>query len=288
MAYPSTFSSFNRPTAGDKLNSPSHADLHNAVSSAVGQVEAVIGLSGNSSIIGTLIGDLRSPDSNGGGHVQTANKGGTGQTSFTKGDLLVATSSSVITKLAVGPDGLSLVSDSSVASGMKWGSASATKMLVNTSVVSIRSASTAETSIFSVTVLGSTLGTNNAIRSTTYIKMEALSNGASVMLSANYGGGPVASIALVPHLNISSYYGTLECLVAANSSASLQRTVMTLNVATPYGSPVGAMSSSVIGLYNMKTSSVLSEANQIFGVTIRPLSTGSNIDADITTVEKII
>lgn len=59
--------------------------------------------------------------SDGGGHVQTANKGGTGQTSYTKGDLLVASSSSVLGKLSVGNDGLSLVADSSQTTGVNWG-----------------------------------------------------------------------------------------------------------------------------------------------------------------------
>lgn len=124
--YPSTFSAFNRPAAGDKLNSPSHAALHNTVSSAVGQLEAVIGLAGASSTIGTLIGDLRSPGSDGGGHVQTASKGGTGQTSFTKGDLLVASSASVLTKLAVGTAGQALIVDSAQPTGVKWGVPGAT------------------------------------------------------------------------------------------------------------------------------------------------------------------
>lgn len=128
MAYPSTFSSFNRPASSDRLNSPSHSALHNTVSSAVGQVEAVIGLTGSGSVLGTLIGDLRSPSSDGGGHVQTANKGGTGQTSFNKGDLLVGQSSSVLVKLGVGVDNQVIVADSSVASGIKWGAAPVTNV----------------------------------------------------------------------------------------------------------------------------------------------------------------
>ncbi len=119
MAFPSTLSSFTYPSASDKLNNPSHSALHNSVSSALGQVEVVIGT--DASIIGTIIGDLRNPLSGGGGHVQAANKGGTGQTSYTKGDTLVATSASVLAKLAVGTDGQALIADSSVAGGVKWG-----------------------------------------------------------------------------------------------------------------------------------------------------------------------
>lgn len=119
MAFPSTLSSFTHPSPSDKLNSPSHSALHNAVSSAVGQIEVIIGT--DASTLGTIIGDLRNVTSGGGGHVQTANKGGTGQTTFAKGDLLVATSSSVLSRFAVGTDGQFLVANSSVASGIQWG-----------------------------------------------------------------------------------------------------------------------------------------------------------------------
>lgn len=121
MTYSSTFSTFNKPNPTDRLNNPSHSALHNTVSSAIGQLEAVVGLAGDSSVLGTIIGDLRSPASGGGGHVQGAAFGGTGQTTFTKGDMLVATSASVITKLAVGTDGQSPVADSTAASGIRWG-----------------------------------------------------------------------------------------------------------------------------------------------------------------------
>lgn len=120
MPFPSTLSTFARPNSTDRLNNPSHSALHNTVSSALGQVEAVIGVSGISSVVGTMMYDLRSPASSGGGHIQTANKGGTGQTSFNKGDILVAQSSSVLTKLAVGTNSYLLVADSSQNTGVKW------------------------------------------------------------------------------------------------------------------------------------------------------------------------
>ncbi len=122
MTFPSTLSTFNRPSPTDRLNSPSHSALHNTVSSAVGQIEAVIGLT-TTSLIGTLMYDVHSPDSNGGGHVQTANKGGTGQTNYNKGDVLVGQSSSILTKLGVGVDGQALIADSTQAVGIKWGTA---------------------------------------------------------------------------------------------------------------------------------------------------------------------
>lgn len=118
--FPSTLSTFARPAATDRLNSPSHSALHNTVSSAVGQIEATIGVTGANSVVGTMMYDLRSPASNGGGHIQTANKGGTGQTAYTKGDILIASSASVLTKLAVGTDTQVLTANSSVATGVTW------------------------------------------------------------------------------------------------------------------------------------------------------------------------
>lgn len=85
------------------------------------QIEAIIGVAGANSVVGTFEYDVRSPASNGGGHVQTANKGGTGQTTYTKGDLLIAQSTSVLTKLSVGTDGQALVADSNQTTGIKWG-----------------------------------------------------------------------------------------------------------------------------------------------------------------------
>ncbi len=122
MPFPSVLSSFTRPSPTDRLNSPSHSALHNSVSSAVGQIEAVIGVEGPSSVVGTLEYLIKSPASSGGGHIQTAVLGGTGQTTYTKGDILVAQSPSVLTKLSIGADNLGLIADSSTAVGIKWGS----------------------------------------------------------------------------------------------------------------------------------------------------------------------
>jgi len=119
--FPSILNTFNRPTATDRLNSPSHSALHNTVSSALGQVEATLGVVAANSVVGTLIYDVRSPASPGGGHVQGAAFGGTGQTNFIKGDILVASSASVLTKLAIGTDGQTLAVNSSTASGLQWG-----------------------------------------------------------------------------------------------------------------------------------------------------------------------
>lgn len=48
--------------------------------------------------------------------------GGTGNTSYTKGDILVATNSTTLTKLPVGTDGQCLKADSTTTTGLIWGS----------------------------------------------------------------------------------------------------------------------------------------------------------------------
>lgn len=134
MAYPSTLSSLTDPQATDRLNSPSHSALHQAENAAIEAIEAFVGTS--SSTAGTLIYDIRAAASNGGGHVQTADKGGTGQTSYTKGDILVASSSSVLTRLAVGTNGRFLTSDSTAATGVNWAGGNPTsRVYLNASVL---------------------------------------------------------------------------------------------------------------------------------------------------------
>lgn len=121
MAFPSTLTAFTDPTPSNKLNSPSHSSIESAQNTGLEEIQAFIGTT-NTSTIGTILYDIRAPGSDGGGHIQSANKGGTGQTSFNKGDILVATSSSVLTKLAVGTDNHVLQADSAQAAGIKWAS----------------------------------------------------------------------------------------------------------------------------------------------------------------------
>ncbi len=129
MAFPSVITSFSYPSPTNRLDNPSHSGLENTQSSAIGQLQAFIGT--DASAVGTLQYDIRSPLSDGGGHVQTANKGGTGQTSYTKGDLLIAQSSSVFTKFAIGADGAVLSADSTTAAGVAWrGTQDATTIVV--------------------------------------------------------------------------------------------------------------------------------------------------------------
>jgi hypothetical protein len=54
------------------------------------------------------------------GGTATAAQGGTGQSSYTKGDLLAASASTTLSKLGVGTDGWVLTADSTQSTGMKW------------------------------------------------------------------------------------------------------------------------------------------------------------------------
>ncbi len=110
MSFPSSLDSFTNPLANNKLNNPSHSSIESAQNTALTALEAKVGVN-NSSVTTSLdyqINNVR------------ANQGGTGQVGYTKGDILVAQSSSVLTKLGVGSNSQVLTADSSQATGIKW------------------------------------------------------------------------------------------------------------------------------------------------------------------------
>lgn len=292
--FPSILNTFSRPSATDRLNNPSHSALHNTVSSALGQVEAVIGVDGANSVLGTIIGDLRSPDSGGGGHVQSANKGGTGQTTYTKGDILVAQSTSVLSKLSVGIDGQSLVADSSVASGIKWGTPGGTKISAISSVVTYRyNNGFSNASLVSVTIPGSVLGNNSAVRLTSFARYIASGGGTgSVLLTTTYGTATISSIILRSTGNspASSLVGKIEYTLIANGSSNSQRGIFSVSLNNRKDNWT-TTSASVIGfsLYDTNVSSVESSSNQNFGINALGGSTDEIIlTLDGSIVEKII
>ena len=210
MPFPSVLNTFNRPATTDRLNNPSHSALHNTVSSAVGQIEQVIGRDGNNSVAGSLIYQIRSADSDGGGHVQVANKGGTGQTTFTKGDILVATSSSVLAKFAIGPSGNFLKTNSSTASGFEYVPASG-KILGSASSVVVRETE-GNASIFTASIVGSVLGAGNAVRTRVDWFTEQIYSG-SIVARMNYGNNNVGSVQLALAGNmgiVNSVFGFFE------------------------------------------------------------------------------
>lgn len=286
MTFPSTLSTFSNPVATNSLDSPSHSSVEGAQNSTIGQIETVIGQDGgpSASSLGTVIGDLRNPDSGGGGHVQTAVLGGTGQTSFTKGDTFVAQSASVVQKLAVGADGFTLKADASETPGVKWATLPGK---ITTSLFSSAVAPGAEASVLNVTISGSTLGTSNAIRTRLYWEQERFRDAnQSIIGRVQYGGNTIASIFLQNLATTNgSVGGVCEHVIIADNATNSQNNVMLATV--PDTSMIGEL---ILDGFNVATSSVESSANQTLGMTMQlSLVTGNTgaIAIKGVTVEKI-
>ncbi len=235
----------------------------------------MVGLTGNSSVLGTIEGDLRSPDSSGGGHVQTANKGGTGQTSYTKGDLLVATSTSVLSKFAVSSvAGQVLTVDPSQAAGIKWGtSGAANNIYSGSSVVVIAGGQgSVETVLFSASILGSTLGTNKAIHYSAFIDKLIIPANGSLSIKVKYGNNQINAAALNPGSNAFPGSGIVSGFIDGfiiNKSISSQ--IGTYKGVLAYSDPSGAtlnVNTSVATIYApLTTASIESSADQNLVIT---------------------
>lgn len=171
MAYPSTIASFPTHVDGQTIFA---ADINN-IQTEVVAIETFVGTI--SSVAGTLENDIRNPLSNGGGHVQQANVGGTGQTSYNKGDLLVASSSSVLSKVSVGTDGQALVADSTQTSGVSYKTTALSKF-----------GGTGADGALSLTV-GSILSLGNqAVVTKNYTSISITANGAIACTNPNANG----------------------------------------------------------------------------------------------------
>lgn len=301
MAWPSTVTVYTNPQPTDKLNSPSHSSIETAQNTGLTELQTFIGTL-PASALGTILYDVRSPDSNGGGHVQTVNKGGTGQTTYTKGDVLIASSSSVLAKLAVGIDNQVLTANSSVAAGVQWTNVTQFTNKIGVSAVSSTAGenTTVETSIFSVTVPGSVLGTSGAVRATLFVNNFISGGGiSSVFVNANYGSSTVSSLVFVATPQDSDQSkGKIEFDILANGSTTSQRNILSLNlIPNRLLSPVnlvggvGGYNNSVAGWVGYKSSvaSVDSNAPQTIGMTVRfnVSGTGTKFTYDGYTIEKI-
>jgi hypothetical protein len=110
-----------RGTTGQPLSNRNHITHHQLVDDTVEAIQTKLGIDG-SAVTTSIDYIVKNASSDGGGHVQTAAKGGTGLTSYTKGDLIVPTAATTLAKLAVGTNGQILVADSTQATGIKWGS----------------------------------------------------------------------------------------------------------------------------------------------------------------------
>lgn len=280
MAYPSIISALATPQPTDRLNNPSHSTLHQNENSAIVEVQTFVGTLSSSQ--GTLSYDIRSSDSNGGGHIQTANKGGTGQTSYSKGDLLAAQSSSVLVKVAIGSDGQVLQSDSGQSSGVKWSTVIANKIAIVSSTTGTANASLL--TLYASSVLGSTLGVNNAVRFTVPFSTLALVSGQSAVISVSYGNNGLLSMNLFgsgfPKI---SGPGRLEGMLFANNATNSQKAYATIYAGN------NNMTSSFLGSGAYGTSSVESTANQLLTIQAQGGGAGfGSVVGEALIIEKIV
>jgi hypothetical protein len=286
--FPSIITTFVKVNPTDRLNSPSHSALHNTVSSALGQVQAVIGIDGSG--VGTIIGDLRNPASDGGGHIQTAVKGGTGQTTFAKGDLLVATAPTVVSKLAVSSTtGEFLQTDASQATGMKWGGSGFKLSIANASTVA---GNAGETVVFAASIIGSTLGINNAVRFTGYMPVMRSGSGTGedgLTFNIKYGVNTFGTITMSSSSGPSNpQKGIIEGIIANNNVVNSQFGYVRI-----YGSGnvlsggADASFSSVFTGFSNGSASINSSATQNLIITTQYLNNVNSIQGGLFLLEKI-
>lgn len=220
--FPSILTSYTNPAPTSPLNAPSHSGIEIAQNSGLTQLEATVGLSGSASVLGTIIGDLRSPASGGGGHIQSANTGGTGQTGFNKGDILAASSSSVLGKVGIGVDGAILIADSTQTSGMRWAQSASTKLIATTaSIVASTNLSSVATTLWSGIIPQFSLSTNNAIRFSGELRNISHFGETGITFTVNYGNNIAVSV-LARNNSASVMQGTIEGMIVANGSQSAQ------------------------------------------------------------------
>lgn len=261
--FPSVIATITDPNATDRLNSPSHSSIHTIENDEIKQTQRFIGTL--SSAVGTLVYDIRAAASDGGGHVQAVNKGGTGQTSYTKGDILIAQSASALTKLAISSvTGQVLTVDPLQAVGIKWGAAVASNNIyTGSSVVSLAGGQgSVETVLFAASIVGSTLGTNKAIHYTGFLDAFNTFANKTLTIKVKYGNNTVNSFAIA-----GGAVANTQLLVGSFDGFIVNKTVTTQvgNVRGMLGiQNTGSHSgSSVITLYSgLSTASIESSANQ--------------------------
>lgn len=287
MAYPSTITSFSTPQPTDRLNSPSHSSIEGAQNTGITELMTFVGTT--ASVQGSLIYDIRATASDGGGHVQTAVKGGTGQTTFTKGDILTAQSASVLGKLAVGNDGDIIKANSSMAAGMHWQPNQTNKIKVST-LGAFTGALTTETSILSATIPGSTLGTNNAVRARLFVKNMGQGTASNRLwtMRANYGTTTFATFN-ISSVQATSVNGMIEMNVLGNGFTSSQVGIVTANLFDA-SLPLRPLSS-FVGMITLATGTIGQDsgANNTLGLTLLA-NTGADNTIEVSgyTIEKII
>lgn len=288
MPWPSTITSFSNPVPTDRLNNPSHSSVETAQNTGLTELQTFIGVTtgATASALGTILYDIKAPNSNGGGHIQTANKGGTGQTTFTKGDILVAQNSSTLTKLALGIDTQVLTANSSTATGINWANTGNPKISTSAStfLISGTNDTLGDVSVISATIPASAMGTTNAIKGRVFLGFSDIRT--SVLVRGLYGGSNVTSIMVRQPFpsGTGTTHGEIQHTLIANNSGTAQRSYLEVNMYSE--SAIDGVRSSVWSYYDTATSAVDSGVAQTFGVTTKQAGTGSHtINGNI--VEKI-
>jgi hypothetical protein len=284
--FPSSIISFSTKVNGQIIDASHIDDLQNEVTA----LETKVGADGSADAT-SLDYIIKNAGSNGGGHVQTANKGGTGQTSYTKGDLLVASSSSVIGKLSAGVDNQVLQADSSQTTGLKWSNVIASKVNISILPTSYSNgASSVANVLFASSILGSVLGTNNAIRFTGTIDKLTLDGNKSNTFNLQYGNQSVASFQVSGGAgSIVGATGTISGMIIGNGASNDQKGYMSLQVGNPNGDV--EYHQQVALRYGIGSSSVNSSANQNLIITTQTNWTNGTITSVLGTifvVEKIV
>lgn len=165
--------------------------------------------------------------------------GGTGQTtkteafdalapSTTKGDITVFNGSDNV-RLPVGSDNQILIADSAQSTGVKWGSPNSTgcaKIVVDPTAITVGNTTT-ETTLFSVSVSGGVLSTNNAIRVVVYLSNFACNSSGSITFRLKYGGTTIATLVMATTgattSNIALNGVMMTGFVVANGGTSSQK-----------------------------------------------------------------
>lgn len=142
--FPSSIISFSTKVNGQVIDASDIDIPQNEITA----LETKVGID-NSSIVTSLDYLVKNPLSTGGGHIQSANLGGTGQTNFVKGDILVASSSSVLSKLSVGLNGTVPTADSTASAGLSY-QAVATAQTIQNQTNTYARASVVSASVYGV------------------------------------------------------------------------------------------------------------------------------------------
>lgn len=141
----------------------------------------------------------------------------------TKGDIF--TYSTTQTRLPVGTNGQVLSADSGEVTGLKWidmvggGGGGGTKLAIDTTQSVVGASTTV--SMYTVSIPGGTLGTNNAIRYKMLISALANDGGATSTVNIKYGATTINTFTW--QVNTASSTGYIEGIIAADGNLAIQK-----------------------------------------------------------------